>query len=118
MSDTYTYSLEIILEHIQVCEKRFSEIHTDKDFITTEYGNILLDAIVARLQAIGENIKRILKHNPVLPEKYPQIEWNKIILFRDFISHHYEKLDYEVIFEICKNDLPTLKMAIEKELNN
>ena len=118
MSDTYKYSLEIIFEHILVCEKRFSEIHTEKDFIDTDYGNTLLDAIVARLQAIGENIKRILKHNTTLPEKYPSIEWDKIILFRDFISHHYEKLDYEIVFEICKNDLPKLKKVIEEELNS
>jgi uncharacterized protein with HEPN domain len=117
MSDTYKYSLEIILEHLTVCEKRFSEINSDKDFITTDYGNTLLDAIVARLQATGESIKRVLKLNNFLPEKYPSIEWDKIIRFRDFISHHYEKLDYEIVFEICKNDLPRLKKVIEEELN-
>ena len=98
MSDTEKYTLEIILEHLAVCEKRFLEIKEPQDFVTTDYGNTLLDAIVTRLQAVGENLKRLLKYNNTLQEKYPTIEWDKIIKFRDFISHHYEKLDYEVIF--------------------
>lgn len=118
MSETIKYTLEIILDHINVCEKRFSEIKESSDFINTEYGNTLLDAIVARLQAVGENIKRINKNYPHLESKYPEIEWQKIILFRDFISHHYEKLDYELIFDICKADLPKLKTVIEKEIKN
>lgn len=34
------------------------------------------------------------------------------ICFRDFISHHYEKLDTDIIFEICQNDIPILKQKI------
>jgi uncharacterized protein with HEPN domain len=35
-----------------------------------------------------------------------------IIRFRDFISHHYDKADHEVLFDLCKNDLPDLKGKI------
>ena len=59
MSETEKYVLEIVLEHIEICEKRFSEIKSPKDFVDSEYGNTLLDAIVTRLQAIGENLKRL-----------------------------------------------------------
>jgi len=116
MYELYKYTLEIILDHILVCEKRFSDIKTPDDFNDSEQGNILLDAIVTRLQAIGENVKRIIKNDDLFISKYPEIEWDKIIRFRDFISHHYEKLDYEVIFEICKTDLPKLKAVVSTEL--
>lgn len=118
MSETEKYIYEIILEHLEVCEKRFSKINSPKDFVSSEYGNTLLDSIVTRLQAIGENLKRLLKNNSRLETQYPHIEWNKIVKFRDFISHHYEKLDYEIIFDICKTDLPPLKELINSELNN
>src|SRR5580658_6058266 len=117
MSDTEKYTLEIILEHLTVCQKRFLEIKEPQDFINTDYGNTLLDAIVTRLQAVGENLKRLLKHNDTLQKKHPDIEWEKIVKFRDFISHHYEKLDYEVIFDICQIDLPKLISTISEELN-
>lgn len=118
MPEAEKYTFEIILEHLNVCEKRFSEIKVPEDFVSSEYGNTLLDAIVTRLQAVGENLKRLLKHNTVLFKKYPNIEWDKIVKFRDFISHHYEKLDYEVIFDICEIDLPQLKEVVITELNN
>jgi uncharacterized protein with HEPN domain len=32
-----------------------------------------------------------------------------IMRLRDIISHHYEAIDYEIIFDICKNHIPQLK---------
>lgn len=113
----YKYSLETILEHIFICNRRFSEISTSFDFVATEYGKTLLDAIVTRLQAIGENIKNIFKKHNLLETNYPDIEWDKIIRFRDFISHHYEMLDYEIVYQICENYLPQLEIVLKKELS-
>jgi uncharacterized protein with HEPN domain len=112
----YKYSLETILDHINICNRRFSGIHTPADFISTDYGKTLLDAIVTRLQAIGENLKNTSRKNNLLQTNYPEIEWNKIIRFRDFISHHYEMLDYEIVFEICEDYLPKLEVVIKTEL--
>ena len=42
---------------------------------------------------------------------------DKIIRFRDFISHHYEMLDYEIVYEIGKIYLPQLESAIKSELD-
>lgn len=114
--ELYIYKLEIILDHLFVVEKRFSKIETPSDFVTTEEGRILLDSIVTRLQAIGENCKSIINKNWLIPSDYPEISWDKIIRFRDFIAHHYEMLDYEIVFEICKNYIPNLEVVIKKEL--
>jgi uncharacterized protein with HEPN domain len=116
-NEDYKYVLEVILEHINVCNKRFSNIIQPNDFVATELGKTFLDAIVTRLQAIGENIKNNSRKNDYLQVNYPEIEWNKIIRFRDFISHHYEMLDYEIVFEICQSYLPKIKLAVELELN-
>lgn len=112
----YKYSLETVLQHIQICQKRFSEIETSNDFVATDYGEMVLDAIVTRLQAIGETIKNTSRKHTILQDTYPDIEWNKIIRFRDFISHHYEMLDYEIVFEICEKYLPKLELIIKTEL--
>ena len=85
-NEVYQFSLESIQEHIGICNKRFQSIATSNDFIATENGTILLDAIVTRLQAIGEIVKNISKKNNHLQENHPEIEWHKIIRFRDFIS--------------------------------
>lgn len=116
-NNTLQYTLESIIQHIDKCEYRFLEIYTPEDFVSTEKGNLLLDAIVTRLQAIGENVKNISKKHQDLLDKYPEIEWIKIIRFRDFVSHHYEMLDYEIVFQICDTFLPKLKHVILLELN-
>jgi len=116
LDDTFKYSLEIILDHIITCQKRFLKIQMPEDFVSSEEENLILDAIATRLQAIGENVRNISKKNPTLLENHSEIEWHQIIRFRDFISHHYEMLDYEIVFQICDIYLPKLRMAIELEL--
>ncbi len=35
---------------------------------------------------------------------------------RDIVSHHYEKVDHEIIYDICQNHLPKLKKTIQEML--
>jgi uncharacterized protein with HEPN domain len=36
---------------------------------------------------------------------------------RDIVSHHYDKVDHEIIFDICQNHhLPQLRKTIQKML--
>jgi uncharacterized protein with HEPN domain len=116
LDNTLLYTLETILEHIEICEKRFAIIKTPSNFIDSENGTIILDSIVTRLQAIGENVKSISKKHPEIIANHNDIDWNNIIRFRDFISHHYEMLDYEIVFHICDYFLPKLKNVIDFEL--
>ncbi len=109
--------LQLILESIGVIEGRFSDIHSPDDFTKDSKGAMILDSIAMRLHAVGENVKKLHKLAPELLEKYPAIDWQSIIRFRDLISHHYEKVDHEIIFGICKEDLPALKTTIHTFLN-
>lgn len=117
MSDLLKPVYTLILDHIQVCQNRMLKVDSAGYFIGSEEREMLFDALNMRLQALGENIKRAVKIDNQLFEKHPEVDWNTIIRFRDFISHHYELLDHEVIFDIGKYHLPVLKVAIEKELS-
>jgi len=116
MSETEKQIVLIILDHIEVCRQRFESIVKADDFIYLPDGGLKLDAISMRLQAIAENVKRIVKMQPSLQQKYPEINWDDIIRFRNFISHHYELLDHEIVFHICNVHLPLLKSALQKEI--
>ncbi len=105
-------NLNLISESIDVVTKRFSEINAPDDLVLNEYGVLILDSVAMRLQVIGELLKKIHKGKPTLLEKYPGINWRNIMRFRDIISHHYEKVDHEIIFDICQNHLPALKKTI------
>jgi uncharacterized protein with HEPN domain len=109
--------LQFILESIIIIEKRMLIIGKDDDFISSDKGVTILDAITMRLQAIGESFNQIKKEDEPTLEKL-QIDADPIIGFRNFISHHYELLDYQIIYKICIKDIPSLKSAIENYLNN
>ena len=107
-------SLDFILESIGIIAERFENIGQADDFVKTSQGRTYYDAILMRIQTIGEKLKTIHQKNPKLFEKYSEVSWNEIIRFRELISHHNEKLIHEAVYDVCKFDLPVLKSAIEK----
>lgn len=74
----------------------------------------MFDAILIRLQALGENIKKIESFHPGFVDQKLSVDVDKIIRFRHIISHHYEKLDSEIIYDIVVHQIPELKEAINK----
>ena len=112
LDDIIRDNLQIILESIILIENRFSKIDSADDLVLSADGVLILDAIAMRLQITGELLKKISKMDKTLLENYPEIEWDKIMRLRDIVSHHYEKVDHEIIFDICKNHIPRLKSTI------
>ena len=108
-----TDNLQDIISSIELIEKRFESITGVDDFVSSEAGMLILDSICMRLQVVGELLKKIQKIDPGAFEKYPEIEWQNIMKLRDIISHHYEHMDHEIIYDICKNHLPSLKKAVQ-----
>ena len=105
--------LELIKSSLQEVSKRSDMISEPNDFLTSEGGVILLDSICMKLSAVGESIKNLDKitNHELLP-KYSEIPWKNVMGVRDFIVHHYFEVDADVIFEICKNDVPVLQSVI------
>lgn len=111
MSEILRNRLSTILEALELIEQRMSKIKKADDFVDTDEGVLIMDAIAIRLQVIGETTKKI---NAQFPEYFPGIgiDPQPIIRFRDFISHHYDEADYEVLYEICTKHLPVLKTQL------
>jgi len=106
--------LDLILESIGMVQGRFSKIGMSEDFVLTSDGVTLLDAISMRLQVIGESVKKIQKTDISFLHPHVEIEWDKIARFRDLVSHHYEHVDHEIVYDICQNHIPRLREVIGK----
>jgi uncharacterized protein with HEPN domain len=109
--------LEGIAEHITVLQQRMEGIASLADF-KTEIGEVIYDSILMRLQSIGENIKKIEDLAPGFCDEQLHIEAGNIIRFRDLISHHYELMDIQIIFDIVQNHIPSLKDAVDNYLSS
>ena len=111
--------LELIQASLQEVEKRCEKITEPDDFLTSETGVILMDSICMKLSAVGESIKNLDKiTNHELLSKYSEIPWKNVMGVRDFIVHHYFEVDADVIFSICKNDVPVLMSVITRMIKD
>ena len=93
-----------ILESIDIVLKRTESILTSQDFLKDDDAIILFDSVLMRLQAIGEMLKSLSAKTNINSKNI-----KGAIQLREKISHHYIDLDAELIFDICKNNIPNLK---------
>jgi|UniRef100_Q3ANS8 uncharacterized protein with HEPN domain len=106
--------LEQIDLAIEKIKRRFTTIKRPDDFLDSEQGIDMLDAIAMMLIAIGENFKIIDKAtNGSLFVPYPHINWAGVKGLRDILSHQYFNIDAEEIFEICQKHLDDLHEVVK-----
>jgi len=68
------------------------------------------DAVIRRLEIIGEAVKNI---DDDFRYKYPQIPWKKIAGIRDIIAHEYFGVKLERVWDVIIKDLPGLRDKIK-----
>ncbi len=97
--------LEDIWESILAIEEYAQNMKEEEFFLNRQ----VQDAVIRRLEIIGEAAKNIDEH---FRNKYPDLPWKKIAGLRDVIAHEYFGVKLERIWEIVKTDLPELKQKI------
>jgi uncharacterized protein with HEPN domain len=56
------------------------------------------------------NYRRSFKNvNTDLKLKYPLVDWKRMAGIRDVIIHDYFGIDFEIIWDTIKTDIPVLK---------
>lgn len=67
------------------------------------------------LVAIGEQAKHLDRLNALdLSVNFPDVDWRGVKGVRDILSHHSFDIDAGIIFDICRNEIVPLKLAIER----
>jgi uncharacterized protein with HEPN domain len=76
-------------------------------------GNVQLqDAVVRRLEIIGEAARRVSDEGRV---RYPRVPWPAIIGMRNVLAHQYDTVDLTIVWDAVHLDLPPL-IALLAEL--
>ena len=99
------------------CEKALAKMdgRTRQDWVNDEN---FRDAVCMRLMSLTECIKEYLKDTPALSNEFPHISWDNIVRFRDKIAHHYEGIDYDIVWEILETDITPLYEVIRELADN
>jgi uncharacterized protein with HEPN domain len=72
-------------------------------------------ACARSFEIIGEASKNIPNEIKAI---YPDIEWKAMARMRDRLIHHYFGVDYELVWDIIKENIPIFKVQIEKILKD
>ncbi len=101
----------IFIEHILDSIEKIEEF--TRNVSQSEFNrNIQLqDAIVRRIEIIGEAARNLPKN---FTRKYPDIPWKEIIGTRDKIIHHYFGINLDIIWDIIKRNIPDLKRKLKE----
>ena len=108
--DPLLYISDIILSM-----ERVQEYITDLDFQKFKWDYKTVDAVIRNFEIIGEATKNLPSE---LKEKYPNIPWEEMYRLRNRISHEYFGVDYEIIWDIATNHLPTNYKDVIKVLED
>ena len=67
---------------------------------------VLRDAVLYRLLLLGE-IASSLPDS--LRERHPDVAWRQIRAFRNLAIHKYFSVDWAVVWQICREEVPVLE---------
>ena len=99
--------LNDILESIQKIESYIKEI-TEQEFI---YDEEKQDAVIRRLEIIGEAVKKLPDE---LRSQYTKVPWRQIAGLRDVVIHEYFGVSPALIYKTVTSDLPALKLTVRQ----
>ena len=101
--------LMTLLQALERIPRRFVGIATPDDFLASDAGIDRMDAICMILIAAGEELKSIDRVTEGrLLSRYSNVMWRGAMGVRDVLAHGYFQVNAEQLFDICRNDIPTL----------
>ncbi len=110
MSKKKYKSSQIYLENIVQHCRKIREYSAGITYEILEKRDLEFDAIVQRLQAVGENMRKIEKGEDYIIQNFPDvIDWNGFKRLRDVISHNYEGLVEKQILDYTKSEIDAVE---------
>jgi len=91
-------------------EKILAYMNAVKEFQEFSSNSEKVDAVILNLEQIGETAKKLSEETIA---NYPKLNWQSIIGLRNMISHEYEGIRLEIIYDIAKNKIHYLCKYIE-----
>ena len=100
--------IDWIIKYAKKINKYMDEAKT---FSVFKQNDEKIDAVILNLEQIGETAKKLSSE---AKQNYPSIHWPKIIGLRNMISHEYEGVKLNIIFDIATINIPELLSALEE----
>ena len=107
MNRDYKFFIKDIRESIENIEEYVKNLSEEQFKRNIQ----IQDAVIRRLEIIGEATKKIPKSIKSINKEIP---WEKLSQYRDFIIHSYFLASLNRIWIVIKKDLPKIKENLKK----
>ena len=104
-----TVYLRHILDAIGLI-KEYTRGMSENEFLGNSMAH---DAVIRQIEIIGEAARNI---SDEFREKHPKLPWAKMVGIRNKIIHEYFNINYAIVWDTIKGDLPILEKSIKKIL--
>ncbi|GAB4193405.1 MAG: hypothetical protein Fur006_38430 [Coleofasciculaceae cyanobacterium] len=90
------------------------EITREMDRAQFESDLIKQSAVLYQISILGEAVKRL---SQTFRSQYSEIPWKKIAGMRDKITHQYDRVDLDIVWDVVQNNIPELIATLEPLLS-
>jgi uncharacterized protein with HEPN domain len=103
----------VTLRQIAECARRAQELCSARtlDELQADWRNAL--AFERVMEVLGEAVKRLPAE---LRDRYPAVPWKLVAGMRDRVSHGYDAIDHQTLWDAVQQDGPTLLVTVEQML--
>lgn len=98
-----------ILDAIDLIED-YTKGMSENEFLSHSMAH---DAVVRQIEIIGEAARNI---SDGFQLKHPELPWAKMTGMRNKIIHEYFNVNYSIVWDTIKDDLPQLRRALKQLL--
>jgi uncharacterized protein with HEPN domain len=100
--------IDRIIKYAKKIGRYMEEVDTFTNF---EKNDEKVDAVILNLEQIGETAKKLSEETKQI---YNSIYWPSIIGLRNMISHEYEGIRLNIIYDIATASIPELLSNLDK----
>ena len=108
-----TRDYNLLFKDIVEAIKKIDEFIGDMNYAKFAKDDKTSSAVARKIEIIGEAAKNIPAQ---LRRKHPQIPWSDMAKMRDKTIHFYFGVDNEIVWKVCKDRLPAIRLLIEQIL--
>lgn len=70
-------------------------------------------AMTRLMEIVGEAAARVSDETC---QQHPQVPWPQVVAFRNRLIHGYDRVDFDILWQIVQSDLPPLIRSLEQIL--
>lgn len=104
------------LGHILQAIERIGRYTANMDAPGVLNNELVQDAVIRNIEVIGEASNNVQRAAPEFAAAHDDIPWLVMYTMRNRVSHAYDKIDLEIVWNTVQDDLPNLHAQIQSAL--